>query len=305
MENLYIFVLAIGFVAKFWQLFVFPFKYVGLGIFIIRDKSDVVIVSKKIFDNCQMKNGDKLAGFFINFSYIGYVKEIREHGNIENEIYILCTKSKYDELCKNPNQNNSEKNKSCDITYYFRSGNFYNFHYRKRNISMKKISGTKIQNNVIEKMKEMYELSHNNTIVCYIHGVTSSGKSTLALLLAKELSGSICKTFNPTDPGDNLELLYNCVSPTKNNPLIVVMEEIDGIIMKLTEGIKQHKTIPINIKNKSDWNTFFDDLKILYPYVIFLMTSNVPIDKINEIDPSYLRPGRIDCDFVLDEKICF
>ena len=120
MENLYIFVLAIGFVAKFWQLFVFPFKYVGLGIFIIRDKSDVVIVSKKIFDNCQIKNGDKLAGFFINFSYIGYVKEIREHGNIENEIYILCTKSKYDELCKNPNQNNSEKNKSCDNTYYFR-----------------------------------------------------------------------------------------------------------------------------------------------------------------------------------------
>jgi hypothetical protein len=48
--------------------------------------------------------------------------------------------------------------------------------------------------------------------------------------------------------------------------------------------------------DKSDWNSMLDKVTDLgfYPNLILILTSNVTIDAIHELDPSILREGRID-----------
>lgn len=149
------------------------------------------------------------------------------------------------------------------------------------------------QSNIIKEIQDAYEASLCHSVAFYIHGKTSSGKSSIPILLAIEMKTSICKSFNPTEPGDVFENLYETVAPTITKPLIVVFEEVDCLIKMIDNGKCRHKDIPISVKNKYSWNTFWDDLKILYPYVIFIMTSNVPPTDIDKLDESYLGHGRI------------
>jgi hypothetical protein len=86
--------------------------------------------------------------------------------------------------------------------------------------------------------------------------------------------------------------------PTKDKPLIIVWEEIDIQLALIHKGIESHKNIPILVRNKTGWNTLLDKIQLgLYPNIILLLTSNIPIRKINETledDESYLRQGRMD-----------
>jgi hypothetical protein len=86
------------------------------------------------------------------------------------------------------------------------------------------------------------------------------------------------------------------VEPTKDKPLIIVWEEIDGPLALIHKGIEPHKNIPILVRNKTGWNTLLDKIQLgIYPNIILLLTSNMPITKINQtLDESYLRPGRMD-----------
>jgi hypothetical protein len=106
---------------------------------------------------------------------------------------------------------------------------------------------------------------------------------------------SIVDTFNPTHPGDYFIPLYNKVSPTQDASLIVIIEEVDIIIKKIHNNlINTHRDIPTLITNKSEWNTFFDRFERgLYPYVIIIMTTNQSISYFDELDPSYMRFGRV------------
>jgi hypothetical protein len=48
--------------------------------------------------------------------------------------------------------------------------------------------------------------------------------------------------------------------------------------------------------DKSDWNSMLDKVTDLgfYPNLILILTSNVTLDTLHELDPSMLRAGRID-----------
>ena len=55
-----------------------------------------------------------------------------------------------------------------------------------------------------------------------------------------------------------------------------------------------HKKYLISVKDKTTWNKFLDKFEYgLYPYVILILCSNNSIDKMNQLDKSYLRNGRI------------
>ena len=117
------------------------------------------------------------------------------------------------------------------------------------------------------------------------------------LLLAKQIGASYCDTWKPTDPGDSLSKVYSTISPDKEKPLVLVLEECDKILFDILSGnIQPHKHIPIQIREKCDWNGMLDKTTDLgfYPHLILILTSNVPIEKINEKDKSLLRQGRID-----------
>ena len=99
--------------------------------------------------------------------------------------------------------------------------------------------------------------------------------------------------------------MYATVEPTKNNPLVIVLDEIDIMFNNVfNEKIKEHRDTPTQIFNKSTLNRFFDDINlgVLYPHLVILMTSNHSVEFIKEkYDPSYIREGRVNLKFVLEK----
>jgi len=182
--------------------------------------------------------------------------------------------------------------KKKTINYFERDGNYWRFKYVNININLD-VKPRKNQETIIEQICE-YEKSKMNT-VCLLYGDTGLGKSTIPVLLAKKLNYSLVDTFNPIEPGDTLANLINCINPTQKKKLIIVLEEVDNMIDKIHNNvITTHKEIPIQIKNKQDWNLFFDKIdRKLHQNIIVIMTSNKSPSYFDDLDKSYLREGRI------------
>ena len=146
---------------------------------------------------------------------------------------------------------------------------------------------------ILDRIKGVYEQKQRG--VFYIHGAPCTGKSMIGLLLAEEYSACYSNSYTPWEPGDILTSVIDEAEPTKERPLIIAFEEVDGALIRIHEGIERHKNIPTAITDKSSWNRFLDNFdRGLYPFVILLMTSNKSFDFVNKLDSSYLRKGRVD-----------
>lgn len=276
-----------------WSLFFLPAKFVGVKIYNIKDRSVVCLVSNRIKDySIIVEDGDKPSGFFISLRFIGYVHSNKgASGSESSEIYILTTKRVYENLTKLESLFD-DKTKQIDV--YYRTGNFFWLSYCKRQLNLN-IEPNPAQSKIVSEIVSCYKKSASKTVVAYIHGKPGTGKSTIPLILAQELKGSYCKTFNPTDPGDRLNDLYNLISPKLDTPMVLVIEEANIMINNIhNHRIESHKHIPVLVRNKESWNSLFDDIKLMYPYLIIVMTSNVPPEVIDDLDSSYLRKGRVD-----------
>lgn len=235
-------------------------------------------------------------GFIISRSggFVGYIREVTNNKDPTTEISLICTDATYERLTGSIGKS-TEKTM---LTIYERMGHYYHLYHNKLFISVDHYISHPQQTEIINQIKVIYQTK--SRAVSFIYGGPGIGKSTIGLLLAKELGGSLCKTFKPTDPGDNISLLINNANPKKDNPLIVLMDEIDIMINRIHTGVVQtHKDIPVCILDKSSWNSFFDDM-IFYENIIIVMTSNRPKEWIDALDSSYLRTGRIDANFVLN-----
>jgi hypothetical protein len=188
------------------------------------------------------------------------------------------------------------------IDVYDRRGSYDNLWYRKRTIRNLGAKPHPEQRIILDQIKAVYEQKQRG--VFYIHGLPCTGKSMIGLLLAEEYGASYSNSYSPWEPGDILTTVIDEAEPTKERPLVLAFEEVDGAIIRIHEGIERHKNIPTAITDKSSWNRFLDNFdRGLYPYVVLLMTSNKSFDFINSLDSSYLRKGRVDEVFEMGVKM--
>ena len=113
-------------------------------------------------------------------------------------------------------------------------------------IFIKKDKYDNIQN-ILNDIKKNY----SNKLIIYLYGDPGAGKSTIGYLLAKDLHCHFCDTWNPSDPNDNLDNVYNDIYPDCNKPLILVLEEFDIIIDKSKSKFINHKEYPIQVSDKN------------------------------------------------------
>lgn len=260
----------------------------------IKDKEKVMLLSSKIKHSSIKKDNQKPSGIFVYYCYIGIFVE-KENSS---EIYLLTSTKQYEELLKKKKDEKEEKKE--EITLYERTGNFCWLEYSKRIFNVTKYNVRENQNLIINNIINLY----NNKKFCtaFIYGLPGTGKSMIGILLAKAVKGSLVRTFNPSEPGDSIISLYNEVSPSEDNPLIIVFDEADIMIDKIHNNkIIQHQSIAIQIQDKTSWNRFFDDIDLgLYPNIILILTSNISIDDIGiKYEKSYLRGNRVNIKCIL------
>lgn len=299
----------------------FPFiiaPLFGLQFYIISEQKMVKFL-KKLKNHSSLIKNDEADGWIIGWPFVGYISG---NSSYEKLLYIFTFRSffikkmKEIEVTTLNKSSNEISNKSSNeisneisnenkvkktILIYEREGNFSHFSYPQREFIIENITPRPCQKKIVNKIISFYE--KNGNCVTILHGERGTGKSMIPLLLAKTLSKNtdkeemvnFCDTFSPIDPGDQFSRLYNRISPTKNSPLIVLLEEFDMIIHKIHEGkIERHLQSPIMIHDKATWNQFFDRFdRNYYPWTIFILTSNTSPDIINNIDPSFIRDGRI------------
>jgi SpoVK/Ycf46/Vps4 family AAA+-type ATPase len=265
---------------------------------------------KKINPVSSINFEDQPEGWIIGKYYIGYlIKTLANYGEEKKELLIFCSRKYFEQKMKEiDSMNDDEKQPDAPeykIKLWDRHGSYYHLEYSKRTFDVSGFEPRKDQSEVIEEILQFY--NKNKYCVVLLHGEKGSGKSMIPLLLAKKITSkdqetNFCDTFKPTDPGDQFVSLYNTIEPSKETPLIVVLEEFDIIINNIHYNkIERHKYTPSNISDKSSWNQFFDRFDRKYfPWVILVLTSNTPPEMINMLDPSYIRDGRINKTFKIE-----
>lgn len=233
--------------------------------------------------------------FICNESF--YNKKINNNTNYLVKSNI--NKDNNDNIIKNDNnENDNYLQLNKQIKFWARTGTYKYFYYLSRNLDLTNVNEMNNQNNIINLIIDMYK--KKNFLIINLYGEPGVGKTMLCYLLCKKLNGNYCDSWNPTDPNDSLDHIYNEVIPEESKPLILVLEEFDLIIKNITENIKKHKEYPISVTDKMGWNALLDKIQIgIYPNLILLLTSNKTPDYINNIDSSYIREGRVDFKFNL------
>lgn len=279
-------------VSILYTLILVPFLLLGYTFYCINDINLITTISKNIKYSIVRDEQLEPSGFFIGKYYIGYIYPVSKETQT-CLLYCLCTEKQFNILKKNKNIIIVPTDKFIDL--YVRKGNYFCMEYKKRELNCTNFIAKPKQLAIIEQIVSYYK--ENNKCVTMISGIPGTGKTTIGILIAKELNGMLCKSYNPLTPGDNLENIYNESQPSFNKPLIILLDEFDIIIESIHNNkIIMHKNIPIEIYNKITWNNLFDDINLnLYPHLILILTTNLSKETLDsQYDSSYTRLGRVD-----------
>jgi len=237
-------------------------------------------------------------GFFYGYGYVGYLSSEREQ-----EMYLITTPSLYEKMLEVPVHNVMPLMDTTErswIHVYIRKGIYKNLYYSPFKMDLSHITPLGDQGPILEKIVELYQKQQRATI--FLHGESGTGKSSIGYLLAKQLKGFYCHTFNPSEPGDQISNLIVDMQ-REDEPIVLVLEEIDTLLYSIHEQeIVKHPEIPISVYNKSTWSSFLDDM-IFYKNMIVILTSNTSKDEIDKLDDSYLRKGRIHASYTMTQII--
>ena len=285
----------------------FILRFFNVNYYVIQgDKETISRIIRKLMPYIKTAYIKQINGREMN---TGYFWGRRAIGNIElgNEdfVSVITTPEFYAQItCPDecsaqvtlaPTRKPSEK-----INVYTRRGTYKNFYYLRVCLDLGHISPLGQQNDILTKITEVYSKLGRATF--FIHGDSCTGKSTIGYLLAKQMCGNYCHTFNPCDPGDNLISLLTEVTRDEQ-PIILVIEEVDGLLQAIHDKThKPNQEVPSLVYNKSSWCTFLDDMTF-YRGLILILTSNTSKEKIDELDVAYLRPGRIHANYSMNVQI--
>lgn len=208
---------------------------------------------------------------------------------LSNETLETTTNKDIVKMVKYQESNTTNKVKLC-----IRMGDYTYIDYRINEVQLRFNSFNKQQDRLFHRIIKVYETKSNTT--CYLYGDRGKGKTFFAYLMAQYMNATLCKTYNPCEPGNNFCVMYSRILPSKQSPLILLLDEVDILLEKVHHNkVVLHKNIPTEIFDKSTWNSFFDEFDYgIYKNVIILLNSNKPKLTIDNYDKSYLRKGRID-----------
>jgi hypothetical protein len=237
-------------------------------------------------------------GYFWSWRCVGCVVNTP----MDSHIHLICTPSFYnmlmdEDIVKHVEQERPEK-ESNSLSVHVRRGSYKSFYYHTVRMDVSHLVPKDDQTRVVDAISEFYYEKSKGCV--FLYGVSGAGKTTIGYLVAKKLNCAFCRSFNPSDPGDELSILMCDI----HTPLVLVIEEADVLINNLhANRITKHREVPMSVYNKPTWNTFLDDI-CFYP-ILLILTSNTSMDDINKLDESYLRKGRVDINFRMDTKLDF
>jgi hypothetical protein len=288
----------------------------GYSIFKITGRELQIFMNKvKIASSWNNKQPE---GLIIGRYYIGYInKSTMYNGELNIELSLFTKKSFYNNYVNNDNGvNNGDKCKSSlktiepnkKFTYYEREGSsFWRLNYGSRNLNCTKLIPRKDQLTIVNSIISDYKKRKHN--VTLLSGEPGKGKSMIPYFVINKLltmentykKVSLVDTFNPTHPGDSFGKMYNNISPTESEPLIIVLEEVDILIWNIHyKTVQHHKDLPIQILSKTEWDWLLDMFdRQHYNNVILIMTTNKSIEFFNDLDKCYMRDCRVNTKFVL------
>ncbi len=253
---------------------------------------------------------DEPDGWFCGKWYVGH---ITTHVNEQGSKRILClfsSQSFYKSVCAYTIEKSTDQStNNITIKFWERQGSFWHIYYNERSYNpvLKKI--WKVQSDIINRLLSIYQ--EKNYVVALLCSPPNKGKSYVPLYLCEKLlqtcdTVNLVDTWNPSEPGDSFSAMYNKINPTKKSPLIIVIEEVDNLIVALHNSkikLSDNLPIPIQIKEKRDWNQFLDRFdRMMYQHVYVILTSNKSLEFFDSLDKSYMRDNRINYRLDLQNK---
>jgi hypothetical protein len=287
-----------------WVLIFLVTQLFDIRLYCLTERDICSRVQKRISDWSTHKTENN-RGYGYSFGY-WYLVSVNINKNSDGDnynVYIISNKSSYEYLTKDsqePQVYSLYTVPRNDLKIYERCGSYCNSWFRQRTVKINSITARPEQETIIESIKS-HHAKYNHTVV-YLYGPPGSGKSIVGILLANSYKSAYCNTLKPWQPGDNLGSLYSDVEPTQSSPLILAFDEFDGPLIQIHTGIEPHPKFIIQTRDKTGWNQLLDEIHIgMYPNLILLLTSNKTPEFIRELDPSYIREGRVDLMFELEK----
>jgi hypothetical protein len=258
----------------------------------IRDKNTIKMIMSNVADNSSRRDeNDKPIGIFFGYWYIGYLSEssnkMNKFGKSDNRLYIYCTKFFYKSIC------GKVEERLNYINYLEKSDDGYSCEWTEHSWNVVHFLAKDNQKEIISDIILNFT-ENKNKFFCIIHGPPGVGKSMIGILLTKEVKGTLVRSYNPTLPFHTLKGIYYQANPTQENPLIIVIDEIDCILKSIHSGIKQKPNLPIEVTGKKEWNILFDNVDLgLYEHTYIIGTMNSSPEDINKLDEAYIRENRV------------
>jgi hypothetical protein len=287
-------------IAVVWSLVFLPASLIGVRI------SKVGGFQMKSFlkqvSHASIWTNDEAEGWICGKWFIGYVQVTASDRGEQRHLWTISTRQYYDTKIKGSDDTAqygvSTFERPAAITYWVRQGPFWDLQYSSRPLACSKKHAQSTQALAVSLLLDVYEARQH--AVALLHGGAGGGKSMTAQFLCTQLlhrkkTVHFCDTHMPYENCDSFDVFYQKIGPTADGPLVVVFEEVDGMIVNLHRQAVKQKHFPIQMKNKTDWNSFLDKFdRDIYPYVILLLTTNKSAQFFDDLDPSYMRVGRVD-----------
>lgn len=285
------------------------------------DKELVKPIMKRLENECTYTDTaltkgfkKKMSGWFWNKNIIGNI-----YYDTYGEVKIVClTTDSYFKHLIEPEEESFTACKLFDETiipktittssekiYVFsRYGAYKDFCYSRLMFNVTSLVPILGQESIVSDVITMFNKKKQCNL--FVEGPPCSGKSSLGYLIAKQINGVFCNTFNPSEPGDTLSNTISRIQDwdrDENVPIVILIDEVDIMLKKIhANEIKLNSHIPTLIYDKPTWSKFMDNMRF-YKNIVLIFTSNTSKTEIDKLDTSYLRPGRIDICSVLDSPV--